>query len=212
LIKEVVFNGGKVLVACHTNIAADNVIKTLIHYKHDDFIDSLFNNYKIIRIGFVVLPEVKEEGITLENIRQKITEDLGTRLLELQEKLKDLRSKGGLLNYQIGLFRQKRALEDKALNVIETLKSIEVEISSSHAEIKRVEGIISEKRSLLAIAEKRLGIINLLSGTRPKSIKEQIFSFEQHKNREISRIGELQVKKGQLLSELEHINVGDNLT
>jgi superfamily I DNA and/or RNA helicase len=205
LIKEVVFNGGKVLVACHTNIAADNVVKTLIHYKHDGFIDSLFNNYKIVRIGFVVLPEVKEEGITLEGIQQKITEDLGTRLLELQEKLKDLRSKGGLLNYQIGLFRQKRALEDKALNVIETLKSIEVEISSSHAEIKRVEGIISEKRSLLATAEKRLGIINLLSGTRPKSIKEQIFSFEQHKNRESSRLGELQIKKGQLLSELEHV-------
>lgn len=205
LIKEVVFNGGKVLVACHTNIAADNVIKTLIHYKHDSFIDSLFNNYKIVRIGFVVLPEVKEEGITLEDIQQKITENLGTRLLELQEKLKDLRSKGGLLNYQIGLFRQKRTLEDKALNVIETLKSIEVEISSSHAEIKRVERIISEKRSLLATAEKRLGIINLLSGTRPKSIKEQIFSFEQHKNRESNRIDELKVKKGQLLSELEHI-------
>ena len=67
------------------------------------------NNYKIVRIGFVVLPEVKEEGITLEDIQQKITENLGTRLLELQEKLKDLRSKGGLLNYQICLFIQKRA-------------------------------------------------------------------------------------------------------
>ena len=76
LIKEVVFNGGKVLVACHTNIAADNVIKTLIHYKHDGFIDSLFNSYKIVRIGFVVLSEVKEEKITLEDIQQKITESL----------------------------------------------------------------------------------------------------------------------------------------
>lgn len=205
LIKEVVFNGGKVLVACHTNIAADNVIKTLIHYKHDGFIDSLFNNYKVVRIGSVVLDEVKGEGITVEDIQRKITESLGTRLFELQDKLKDLRSKGGLLNYQIGLFRQKRTLEDKVLNVFETLKSIDADISSSHAEIKRVEGIISEKRSLLATAEKRFGIINLLSGTRPKSIKEQIFSFEQHKNRESSRIDELRIKKAHLLSELDRI-------
>jgi superfamily I DNA and/or RNA helicase/uncharacterized CHY-type Zn-finger protein len=206
VVNDLANNGKKVLVSCHTNIACDNVIEHFIRYDHEKTVENLLNSGKIVRIGTPVLQNERIKALTIE----AIYESLSKELLEEKERMTNLMN--SLIQRNEKYYEYKQIFLE-CEKVTERIADCEENISASKDAINQhileedeLNRIISEKKQLLSIAERRNAIINFLKGTRPKNLRLATDNLNNEKTEKIrSRLkGE---KRLRLLSdELEKLN------
>jgi len=208
VVNDIVYNGYKVLVTCHTNIACDNVIEQFIKYSHEKTIKNLLDNGKIIRIGTPVLPNVKK--YTLEVLYQRLNEELMKEKEELSNK------KGQLLiiyqdyNQYKQAFFKKEKVKERIINCENNINSIKKSVSEHLSNENFYDSIISKNEKLLSIAEKRNVIINFFKKTMPKHIRVVIHDLQVEKDRIKKKRVEEEEKLDLLLDELDKLNASLN--
>jgi hypothetical protein len=206
VVNDLANNGKKVLVSCHTNIACDNVIEHFLRYDHEKTVKNLLSNGEIVRIGTPVLQKPEIKDLTIEAIYERLSKEL-------------LREKEKLANLMDSLIQRNKEYYEYEQISLECEKTTEritncgKNISASRDVIKKyiqeeyeLNQIISEKKQLLSIAEKRNTIINFFKGTRPKNLGLAIANLNSEKIQKInSRL--TQESRLRLLSdELEKLN------
>jgi len=208
VVNDIAYNGYKVLVTCHTNIACDNVIEQFIKYSHEKTIKKLLDNGKIIRIGTPVLPNVKK--YTLEVLYQRLNEEL------MKEKEEFSNKKGQLLiiyqdynQYKQAFFKKER-VKERIVNCKSNINSIKKSVNEHLSNENFYDSIISKNEKLLSIAEKRNVIINFFKKTMPKHIRVVIHDLQVEKDRIKKKRVEEEEKLDLLLDELDKLNASLN--
>jgi len=206
VVNDFANNGKKVLVASHTNIACDNVIEHFIRYDHDRTVENLLNSGQIVRIGTPVLQKPTIKSLTIDEIYERLSK----KLEEEKERLTDLVNSLIEKNEKYYEYQQIFLECEKTT---ERIASCEEHISASKDIIKdyireehELNRIISEKKRLLSIAEKRNAIINFFKGTRPKKLRLAVENLNTKKMEKIrSRLDE-EKRLSFLSDELEKLN------
>jgi len=149
VVNDIAYNGCKVLVTCHTNIACDNVIEQFINYDHEKTIKNLLDNGKIIRIGTPVLPNVKK--YTLEVLYQRLSEEL----MKEKEGLSNKKGQSLIIYQDYNQYKQdffkKEKVKERIVNCKSNINSIKKSVSEHLSNENFYDSIISKNEKLLSI-------------------------------------------------------------
>ena len=208
VVNDIAYNGCKVLVTCHTNIACDNVIEQFINYDHEKTIKNLLDNGKIIRIGTPVLPNVKK--YTLEVLYQRLSEEL----MKEKEGLSNKKGQSLIIYQDYNQYKQdffkKEKVKERIVNCKSNINSIKKSVSEHLSNENFYDSIISKNEKLLSIAEKRNVIINFFKKTMPKHIRVVIHDLQVEKDEIKKKRVEEEEKLDLLLDELDKLNASLN--
>lgn len=206
VVNDLANNGKKVLVSCHTNIACDNVIEHFIRYDHEETVENLLNNGEIVRIGTPVLQDKRIKKLTIEAIYENLSKELVREKERLTNSMDSLIQTNKEYYEYKQIFLECEELKERIANCERNISITKNAIKQHILEEETLNQIISEKKQLLSIAEKRNAIINFFKGTRPKNIRLAIDNLENEKMGRIrSRLKE--EKRLRLLTdELEKLN------
>ena len=182
VVNDLANNGKRVLVSCHTNIACDNVIEHFIRYDHHKTVENLLNNGEIVRIGTPVLQDERIKALTVEAIYESLSQEL----LAEKERLTDLM--GSLVQRNREYYEYKQIFLE-CENATKRIANCGKNISASKAIVEQyieeeneLTQIISAKKQVLSIAEKRNAIINFFKGTSPKNLRLAVNNLDNGKN------------------------------
>ena len=206
VVNDLANNGKRVLVSCHTNIACDNVIEHFIRYDHHKTVENLLNNGEIVRIGTPVLQDERIKALTVEAIYESLSQEL----LAEKERLTDLM--GSLVQRNREYYEYKQIFLE-CENATKRIANCGKNISASKAIVEQyieeeneLTQIISAKKQVLSIAEKRNAIINFFKGTSPKNLRLAVNNLDNGKKEKIRGRLEEERRLGLLLDEIEKLN------
>jgi len=188
LVNECTNSGKKILVSCHTNIACDNVLDQFIKYSHEKMVENMLDRGEIIRIGTPVLQNSKVKELTIEAIYERLDKGLQIEKESLSHLIYSLTKKNQEYLEFKQIFLELEMLRERIDHCEENITKSKGIIHKCMEAESKLNQAISEKRELLAIAENRNAVINLVRRTRPKDIKQLIIllsiqKMEEHKVR-----------------------------
>jgi len=206
VVNDLANNGKKVLVSCHTNIACDNVIEQFIRYDHEETVKNLLESGEIVRIGIPVLQNERVKALTIEAIYERLSKELQETKERLTVLVKSLIQRDEKYYEYKQIFLECEKLAERIASCEENISVSENVIEQYIQEEDELNQLISEKKQLLSIAERRNALINFFRRTRPKDIRLAIANLD---NKKMEKIGG-RIKEGKRLellsAELEKLD------
>jgi len=205
-VNDLANNGKKVLVSCHTNIACDNVIEHFIRHDHEKTVENLLENGEIVRIGTPVLQNERIKALTIEAIYENLSKELlveKERLTGLMDSLVERNRK--YYEYK-QIFLECEKATKRIANCQKNISASKAIVEQYIQEENELTQIISAKKQILSIAEKRNTIINFFKGTSPKNLRLAVNNLNNEKKEKIRGRLEEERRLGLLLDEIGKLN------
>jgi hypothetical protein len=191
IVKELLGDSeGKILIASHTNVAADNALQALLKYHRDPMISDVLLQGLVVRVGTIVVKGANLELFHIDNVTEEAEKRLQNErqhpVIELEEKehernrISEALAKWGLLQDLLG---RRTANERAQLEHREEARRItqELEVARRTLEQNRLHYEEASRNNFL---------VNLWKGLSKKKL--------------INERAELQAKGGRLTASLAH--------
>jgi hypothetical protein len=178
IVKEVLSDSeGKILIASHTNVAADNALQALLKYDHDPMISDVLRQGLVVRVGTIVVKDDQLAKLHIDNVteeaQKRLEDDRRQLVVQLEEKeqgrnqLKEVLAEWELLQD----IRRRQATNQKAQ------LELQQEIQRVRQELEVVRQTLDENRLRYEQASRNNFLVNLWKGLSKKKLIEEKYAL-----------------------------------